>query len=302
MPAVTPHERAPFVTIVAKHAVSIAVVAIALFAFHWQSLHADAETARERAEERARTLSETASLAMIQPLTVNDAPSMMIFLEELVRSNHDVQSASVAGKDGKTIASTQAEGIDASESSAARDLKQPILVHGAGPPFAIGTLDLRLSTKDVQLAAATGTIAIEGVVCLLVCGGLFALSRKREPAPASSPTKGTGGERSAPTGALTKSAEPASSPAKRADGERSATTGAITKSAEPASSPTKRTDVDRSAPSVAVTKSAEPVSSSRRRDPLAPEPRGPRPSNTSSDDEPVEVKLDSPPSAPPEPR
>jgi hypothetical protein len=228
-----------------------------MFAFHWQTMHAEEMRVRERSEVRVQTLAETAGIALRGAMLRKDAVDVMILVEGLVRENHDVLSARVGGKDGKAIAETEAEHIDEADARSARVLTLPIVIKdGSGSSKAIGTIDLRISTKEVeQVASGNMTVLmVEGCLCLFLCGGLIVLTKKH-------------------------AAEPSTSSAK-----------SVVKSSTAV--PVVKTSTVK-APSA---KSAAPAPATKKREMPKPEPRGPQPSKADvTDDEPVEVSLNSPP-------
>jgi hypothetical protein len=165
-----------------QQAIPIISVAIALCAIHWESMHSEERIAEERFDARAQAMTDTAALALREQVLNQDAPMIMMLIEDLVRDNHDLLSARVGGKNGKSIAETESEHAEGSDSSSARTLTQPILIHdGSGSSTAIGTIDLRFSTKEVDQAAGGNAMimAIEGGLCALLCCGLILLKRKQ---------------------------------------------------------------------------------------------------------------------------
>lgn len=201
-----------------RYTVPIVAVAVGLFAFHWQALRAEEQRVRERSEARAEALAEVSALALREPMLRRNVPAVMILVEGLVRESGDVLSARVGGKDGAPIAETEDEGLDETDSQSVRVLTRPIVVQdGSGPTQAIGTIDIRVSTKAVaELAAANGTrLWIEGGLCLLLCGGLVLVSRKRGRAPASSPARTMGAGRSMAVSPRAAKSEPAKPRGKR---------------------------------------------------------------------------------------
>jgi hypothetical protein len=202
----------------ARHAFPIAAIALGALAFHWQALHAEEERVRERTDARVETLAQTAALALREPMLRQSAPAVMILVEGLAREIPGVLSARVGGKDGQAIAETEAEHIDEADSRAARALTLPIFVKDAsGAEAAIGTLDLRVSTKEVEEVAAANLqlLMIEGALCFLLCGGLFVIARKRGKAPATSPAKPAVANPQAPAASPAKSAQPATARGKK---------------------------------------------------------------------------------------
>jgi hypothetical protein len=196
----------------AQHTVLIITIVIGSFAFHWQSMHAEEQRARERSDVRVQTLAETSSIALREPLLSKNVPAAMILIEGLARETPGVLSARVGGKDGQTIAETEAEHIDEADSRDARALTLPILVKdGSGVAAAIGTLDLRISTKEVEEVAAANRqlVIIEGALCLLLCGGLFAITRKLGQASATPAARQAVTSQPVPAVSLAKAAKPA---------------------------------------------------------------------------------------------